>query len=137
MIYNYVLFAGPYPQLTKLINLPTPRVLDTQRLVANVMLKQSINNTKRTYVRQHRADEVELNLAFRFVSRSKEEQLLSFYNEFVDRFFRYTDYTGAHWKVRFISDYNFTMTNRTDPCVPGRTESGEINIVLRGSKLSA
>lgn len=137
MIYNYVLFAGPYPQLTKLINLPVPVVRDTQRMLGEVVLKQAISNTKRTYVRQHRPNEVELSLFFRTISRSKEQQLLDFYNEFIDRFFRYTDYTGTHWKVRFVNDYEFTMTRRTAPCIPDRTESGEINIVLRGSKLSA
>lgn len=128
-----ILFYYPYPNLNNLIILPNPELGNTEKLLGESLLKESLNGEIFTYIKRAKSEEYEFDLTFRMVTRDKMNEVMSWVRGYTGYFIRYHDWKDNIYKVQLVPNkIDFIMDKLTAPCIPARTESGTFKLSLRG-----
>lgn len=98
---------APYPALELGVSLPSPQFSDVESRLPNILIKRSINGTRRTYV----DPSVTFRLAFTFILRRHVALAL---REFIQEAFaskiKLTDHNDVQW-VGYLTSNPFEATS--------------------------
>jgi len=130
LVGEYVTLQSPYEGPEHIIELPKPLVGDTQNLVSDLLLKKSMNNISRTYIKRN--DNQRLTYTFS-MTRDKGLELESFFIYHNSDTIKLTNWKGEIWRVYLITNpIDFNQPRRGANCGP----TVEVDLEFEGLKLS-
>ncbi len=126
-----VILQAPVPQLETATILPNPEFSDVEAHQHSVIVKRSMNNTKRTYVRS--SNRFLLTYTFR-LTRGKALEFEAFVRCYYGSKIKMTNHKDEVWLVNFATNpFDFVGDSRAAG-VPGN-ETMTVTVGLEGEQL--